>query len=287
MAGTNTTLRRRQLANRLRKLRQDANMTVEKAAEELLCSPAKISRMETGQRGASPRDVRDLCRIYGVADEKLVSQLMTMARESRQPGLKQEWGDLGDDALYLYMELEATASAITELQTAHLPALFQTQAYAAALIRGLLPNIRQDVLDRRVEARLKRQELLDTDDAPRYWTFIDEAALHRVVGDRATMAEQFDKLLTRAQAPHVTVQVIPFNVGPYMCADNPFVFFKLRNQSPSEVVYRESLDRVEYLEKPSELEIYHEAVDRIRAVALPPAESLKRILQAKSDISTT
>lgn len=287
MAGTNTTLRRRQLANRLRKLRQDASMTVEEAAGELLCSAAKISRMETGQRGASPRDVRDLCRIYGVADEKLISQLMTMARESRQPGLKQEWGDLGDDDLYLYMELEATASAITELQTAHLPALFQTQAYAAALIRGLLPNITQDVLNRRVEARLKRQELLDTDNAPRYWTFIDEAALHRVVGDRTTMAEQFDKLLTRAQAPHVTVQVIPFSVGPYMCADNPFVFFKLRNQSPSEMVYRESLDRVEYLEKQSELEIYHEAVDRIRAVALPPSESLKRISAAISDISTS
>ncbi|GLX07962.1 MULTISPECIES: helix-turn-helix domain-containing protein [Microbispora] len=287
MAGTNVTLRRRQLANRLRELRHAADLTVEQAAEELLCSPAKISRMETAQRGVSQRDVRDLCRIYGVTDENLVRQLMNWARESRLPGLRQEYGDLGYDAIYTFMDLEAAASSITELQITYLPALFQTEEYARALIRGLLPGIEQEVLERRVEARMNRQKLLLGTDPPRYWTFIDEAALRRVTGDPAIMEAQLERLLLLGQAPHVTVQVIPFTAGPYMCADDPFVMFKFKDQSLSDVVYRESLDRVEYLERPNELAIYREAVDRLRAVALSPNESLKHIAGAKTDFSTT
>jgi hypothetical protein len=43
-------------------------MTVEQVAEALLCSSSKVSRMETGSRGATLRDVRDLCDLYGVTD---------------------------------------------------------------------------------------------------------------------------------------------------------------------------------------------------------------------------
>ena len=52
----------------LRALRNDRGLTVDQVAAELLCSPSKVSRMETGQRGATPRDVRDLCELYGVTD---------------------------------------------------------------------------------------------------------------------------------------------------------------------------------------------------------------------------
>ncbi|WP_169950361.1 helix-turn-helix transcriptional regulator [Microbispora sp. H11081] len=285
MAGTNLTLRRRQLASRLRELRRATGMTVDQVAQELLCSPAKISRMETGQRGVSQRDVRDLCRIYAVSDERVVTQLMTLARESRQPGLRQEWGDLGNDAIYVYMDLEAAAVSITELQTAYIPGLFQTEEYARALIHGLLPRIDQELLERRVEARMKRQLLLTQKEPPRYWTFIDEAALLRQVGDATVMADQLDHVLRLAQAPHVTVQVVPFKAGAYMSADGPFVMFRMKDPTVSEVVYVEMLNRVEYLEKPAELEIYREAVEIIRAAALPPNESIQRIAKAKSDFS--
>jgi transcriptional regulator with XRE-family HTH domain len=61
----NPTVRRRELGALLRALRQEQGMAVEQVAGELLCSPSKVSRMETGQRGAALRDVRDLCGIYG------------------------------------------------------------------------------------------------------------------------------------------------------------------------------------------------------------------------------
>ena len=63
------TLRRRELGALLRALRNQKGLTVEQVAESLLCSPSKVSRMETGQGGATARDVRDLCNLYDVTDE--------------------------------------------------------------------------------------------------------------------------------------------------------------------------------------------------------------------------
>ena len=47
-------------------LRMVSTKTIEQAAEELECSPAKISRLETGRGVPKQRDVRDLLRLYGV-----------------------------------------------------------------------------------------------------------------------------------------------------------------------------------------------------------------------------
>ncbi|WP_182909277.1 helix-turn-helix transcriptional regulator [Microbispora sp. H13382] len=280
MAGTNLTLRRRQLASRLRELRHASGMTVEQVAQELLCSPAKISRIETAQRSASLRDVRDLCRLYNVTDENVVSQLMALARESRQPGLKQEWGDLGDDAIYTYMDLESAAASITEFQIAHIPGLLQTEDYARALVGRMLPRIHPDVLERRVEARMKRQQLLSGATPPRYWTFIDEAVLHRRVGGTTVMRQQLEKVLELARSRRVIVQVIPFEAGAYMGAGSPFVFFEIADKTMPNVVHLELLTHSEYLEKSEELGTYREAVDQIRAVALSPDDSLERIAEA-------
>ena len=57
-------VRRRELGALLRALRNGRGWTAEQVAERLLISPSKVSRLETGQRGASARDVRDLCNLY-------------------------------------------------------------------------------------------------------------------------------------------------------------------------------------------------------------------------------
>ncbi|MEU4829074.1 helix-turn-helix transcriptional regulator [Streptosporangium sp. NPDC023615] len=278
MAENNPTLRRRRLGGRLRELRKAAGLTVEQAAEALLCTPSKISRIENAQRGASQRDVRDLCAAYGIEDEELIEQLMTLAREIRKPGLKYEHGDLGNDMLYTYMELEAGAASITEFQTAFFPGLLQTEDYARALIHGLLPRMESDVLERRVAARMARQRaLLERADPPRYWTFIDEAVLHRRVGNLEIMTAQMEHVLVVAEKRHVTLQVVPFDKGAYMGAGSPFVFLEMGEGTGSDVVYIEILVRNEYFERPDDLKVHREAIDQIRATALDPKDSLKCI----------
>jgi len=63
------TVRRRELGALLRKLRTEKGLTVEQAAEQLMFSMSKLSRMETGHGVATPRDIRDVCSLYEVTDE--------------------------------------------------------------------------------------------------------------------------------------------------------------------------------------------------------------------------
>lgn len=128
MTGTSPTARQRDLGVRLRGLRNERGMTVEEVAERLLCSPTKISRLETAARRPSLRDVRDLCVLYEVG-EAASAELMALAREAREQGWWTEYHDLNLDPL---IGLEQEATAITCYSMYYIPGLLQTEDYAKA-----------------------------------------------------------------------------------------------------------------------------------------------------------
>src|SRR4249920_3516066 len=78
------TVRRRELGALLRKLRTEKGLTVEQAAEQLMFSMSKLSRMETGHGAPSRRDIRDLCDLYGVTDETERDRMKKLAEEGKQ-----------------------------------------------------------------------------------------------------------------------------------------------------------------------------------------------------------
>src|SRR6266700_3062868 len=197
MPGASPTVRQRELGQRLRELRHGLGLTVEDVAGQLLCSATKISRIETGTRRASLRDVRDLCRIYGVTDEAAAASLMDLARQAREPGW---WTQYDDLHLSPYIGLEQEATAITYFSMYFVPGLLQTEDYARAIIRGMAPKIEQKIFEQRVEARLRRQQLLEQENPPRVRALLDEAVLHRQVGGKAVMRAQLDKILEVARA---------------------------------------------------------------------------------------
>ena len=88
MATMNPTVRQRELGRRLREQRLEHGLTVEDVADKLLCSATKISRLETGTRRPSLRDVRDLCGLYNVG-KATADELMELAegRASKSGGL--------------------------------------------------------------------------------------------------------------------------------------------------------------------------------------------------------
>ncbi|MEU5860974.1 MULTISPECIES: helix-turn-helix transcriptional regulator [unclassified Nonomuraea] len=273
MSVPNPTLRQRQLAMRLRELRHEAGLSIAEVAEHLLCSPAKISRIETAQRRVSLRDVRDLCRLYGVQDS---SELMTLAKDARQ---KHWWQDYDNRSFRPMIGLEADSVAITEYEITTIPGLLQTEDYARAVIRGCLPRIDNDILQDRVLARLKRQELLTGREPPDYWVLLDESALHRHVGGRQTMLEQLRHLLTVTELPQVTIQVIPFTVGAHMGFDSTFRLLEFDKRSGiADTVFVEHQMGLFYLEG-DKVEPFRETINHLRAEALNPQESKKQLAE--------
>jgi transcriptional regulator with XRE-family HTH domain len=265
-------LRRRELASQLRDLRRRSGRTVDDVARDMLCSPPKISRIETGVRSASLRDVRDLCNIYGV-DDALRARLMTLAREAKQQGWWDRYGDIKIDPL---IGLEVEAAQISSYESCVIPWMFQTREYARAVIRGILPQIADHVLDERVAARLTRQEIITRESPPHFWSLVDESALRRHVGTTEVMRDQLTAMVELAAIPNMTLQVIPFSLGAHPGLNNTFTLLEFESgQSP--IVSVENMAGTLYLERRADVDRYKEALTYLRAGALDPENSVSLI----------
>jgi len=275
MTGPSPTLRQRELGTRLRRLRTDLGLTIEDVGDQLRCSPNKISRVETGARRPSLRDVRDLCALYGIHEEA-TAELMTLAREARAQGWWMQYDDLKLDP---YIGLEHDATSITCYMMYYVPALLQTEEYAKAIIKAIAPKMDPKIHQQRVEARLRRQQVLEQLNAPRYRVLLDEAVLHRPVGGSAVMVAQLDNIIERERTGKATVQVIPFDVGAHAGQDRNFVLLEF--DGPFSVVFVEGLTNNSYQESRADLDRYREAVDHLRNVALSPKHSIQRIAEMR------
>jgi transcriptional regulator with XRE-family HTH domain len=273
MADANPTVRQRELSLRLRKLRTGLGLTVDDVADKLMCSAAKISRMETGARRPMLRDVRELCALYSV-DEASAAELMKLTRQAREQGWWTQYEDIG---LSPYIGLEQEATSITAYSMYWLPGLLQSEDYARAIIKAVLPKLDPVVHEQRVEARLRRQQRLTEPHPPRYRVFLDEATVRRRVGSSTVMAAQIDKILNVAQAGQVVPHIIPLDAGVYPAADSNFVLLEftdpLRPMPP--VVYVEGLGSGQLYERSPDIQSYQETIEYVRDFSLKPADSLR------------
>jgi transcriptional regulator with XRE-family HTH domain len=280
-SNVNPTVRRRRLGQELRRLRELKGMTAEEVAERLLVSQSKISRLENGRRSISQRDVRDLCGVYDVEDQRVVESLMQMAKDSRQQGW---WHSFGDIPYSVYIGLETDAASLRVYDPQVVPGLLQTRNYAEALIRGALPETPAADVDKRVQVRMRRQDRVYASETPlRLWTVMDEAALRRVVGGPGLMRDQLDHLVEQSQLPHVTVQVIPFEMGAHPGINGQYAILEFPDTSDSSVVYIEGVTSDLYLEKSGDVQKYSVMYEHLRAQALNVEQSRDFISKIAKD----
>ncbi|MET8246166.1 helix-turn-helix transcriptional regulator [Streptomyces sp. NPDC005202] len=280
-SNVNPTVRRRRLGQELRRLRELKGMTAEEVAERLLVSQSKISRLENGRRSISQRDVRDLCGVYEVEDHRIVDSLMQMAKDSRQQGW---WHSFGDIPYSVYIGLETDAASLRVYDPQVVPGLLQTRQYAEALIAGALPETAPADIEKRVQVRMRRQERISAAETPlRLWTVLDEAALRRVVGNRSLMRDQLENLVEQSQLPHVTVQVIPFDMGAHPGLNGQYAILEFPDAADSSVVYIEGVTSDLYLEKANDVQKYSVMYEHLRAQALNVEQSRQFIADIAKD----
>jgi len=274
--GRSPTVRRRELGTRLRALRTEADLTVEQVAEQLLCSPSKISRLETGHRGASARDIRDLCDLYQV-DPTQRDYLAALARE----GSRKAWWQPYDLPYATYVGLEAEAVAISDFEPGVFPGLLQTPAYARILHERAMPRLRTEIIEQRVDERRIRQEILTRDNPPRLDTVVDESVLHRNVGGPQVMSDQLGKVIEASSNLGVTIRILPFSIGAHPALDSTFVVLEFAPPVPG-VVYAEGLVGHIYRERPEDFRRYMDIFEYLSEVALSPERSLALIAKMKA-----
>jgi transcriptional regulator with XRE-family HTH domain len=276
------TVRRRELGALLRALRNEKGFTVEQVAARLLCSPSKVSRMETGHGIATPRDIRDLCDFYDVTDLAERDRMMQLSHDGKQQG----WWQSYDLPYSTYVGLEAEAVSISDFQSSVVPGLLQTADYARAGHEGAMPRLSLEEIDRRIEAKLTRQNLLTQPDPPLFNAVLDEAVLHRQVGGPRSMQAQLEHLIEITDLPNVTVQVIPFTFGAHPGVESNFNILDMRAPTPG-VVFVEGLVGFLYLERADDLERYHTIFDRLQSIALSPKDTINLIVKIRANTRGT
>ena len=268
------TLRRRELGFLLRELRHERGLSVEDVTARLLFSPTKLSRLETGRTGVSPRDIRDLCDLYQVADPAERQRLMALAREGKQRGWWQEYAL----PYATYVGLEADAASISEYNSDLVAGLFQVEGYARAIVRSAAdPPLDDATVEQRVVARIKRQVLLTQDDGPSFRCILDEGALRRPVGGPAVMRAQLARIIELARLPRVTFQLIPLDVGAHPGLGSTFVILDFEKSTVNDVVYVEGLVGNIYMESAADLERYRRVFSRLHSIALSPEDSIAAV----------
>lgn len=267
-ARSSPTVKRRRLAAELRRLRESADLTIDDVAERLEWSTAKISRIENARVSVLPRDVKFLLRTYGFDEADIGFEvLLTLARESRQKGWWQQYGEAVPDWFEVFVGLEAEAASIWGYDAEFVPGILQTEDYARAVHRAQLINATESDIDRLVRVRMERQKLLKSDDAPELWLVLNEAVIRRVVGGPAVMRAQLERLIEASRLPNVTLQIVPFSAGAHPTMDGSFNLLGFPEATDPNIVYIEYHTGALYMERQSEVDRYRLAFDHLRAAA--------------------
>ncbi|MEU9109896.1 helix-turn-helix transcriptional regulator [Streptomyces xanthophaeus] len=282
-ANGNPTVRRRRLGAELRRLRVACGLTSTHVAGRLLISQPQISHLENGRRAIKPRDVRDLCGLYGVTDPQVVDSLMRMGTESNWQGW---WVACGDVPYAVYIGLETEASSIRSYEPLVIPGLLQTPAYARSVIEETISLATPEQIATRLEVRLRRQHRAHHPARPiRLWIVLDESALRRIVGSPEIMREQLEHLNHLAAQPHITVQVLPHDVGAHPGISGQFSILHFpADTAGAGTVYLERFTSDLCLEKRSDVRRYGVMYEHLQAQALNPDSTRQFLSRAPEEL---
>jgi hypothetical protein len=247
MAGSGPTVLRMLLGRQLRQLREAKGVSREIAGWEIRSSESKISRMELGRVGFKERDVADLLTMYGVGDPAEREAFLEMVKQSNQPGWWHRYNDVIPSWFELNLGLEQDAAVIRTFALQFIPELLQTPDYARAMIRWTHTNTEE--IERRVELRMHRQQVLARDDPPNLWAVIDESVLRRSVCDKPdVLRAQLGYLLEMNERPNITLQFVPLNHGGHPATSGSFTLLRFAQPDIPDVVYFEELASSLYLD---------------------------------------
>jgi transcriptional regulator with XRE-family HTH domain len=234
-------VKKRRLRVALRQARQDAKLTQQAAADQLVWSTSKIVRIEQGTVPVTPTDVRAMLHLYRVSDEPRIVELVELAKDAREDKGWSTFSDVLPPAGIELFGYESAAKVIYKYEPAVIPGLFQTQDYARALLKALGNS--EEQVERRLEVRVQRQRLLDRLDRPELNFILGEAAIRRPAGGEDVMREQIAHVLDLAKTEGISVQLLPFSAGAHRGMGSAFTVMQFDDPFLADLLFLENAER--------------------------------------------
>ncbi|WP_433169400.1 helix-turn-helix domain-containing protein [Kribbella sp. CA-247076] len=265
------TALRMMLGSHLRRLRERAGVSRSDAGWAIRASESKISRLELGRVGFKVRDVEDLLSLYGVTEARERERLLELAREANNRGWWHRYGDVTPDWFDAYIGLEAAAELIRTYEIQFVPGLLQTADYARAVARLTPENARSEAeVERLVDLRTRRQQVLDREPPLKLWAVIEESVLLRPIGGRDVLRDQLDALRSAVERPNITLQIIPVDSPGHAAAGGAFTILRFPQRDLPDIVYLEHLTSALYLDKRDDVDTYTQALNLLATTGPPP-----------------
>jgi transcriptional regulator with XRE-family HTH domain len=188
-------------AANLKVMREARGWTQSELARKCLAATSMVSNIETLQRAPTVLQGKSLDGAFGLDD-----MFAKAAREIRGEEFPEQFGKFSD--------YEATAISVFTYQHSLIPGLVQTEDYARAVLRTR-PKKKPEEIERRVLARLARQEILgpDRERPTELHALIDEGALRRPTAPAPVMYRQLLHLAEISDWPHIHIAVVPYTAG--------------------------------------------------------------------------
>jgi hypothetical protein len=233
--------------------------------------------METGQRGVSARDIRDLATLYQLNAERR-QQLADLAAEGKQQASFQK----GDLKASDYVGVESAAATISDFGHGLVPGLLQTADYARAVLQMIRPSLPDEVIEDRVTSRLERQRrILLSSNPVVFEALIDEAVLHRVVGSPNVMSAQLRWLVEVSLRPNVVLRLLRYDAGA-LPSNNKFIILTFAEAHLPDLVFIEGLLTDHILDSAHDVAVYAETFAVMKDISTSPEQTRELI----SDMAT-
>lgn len=281
---------RRAIATVLRQLRESRRESLNDVADTLMISRSKLSRLETAQGLPQPRDIRDLIQYYGIQDTPQATRLQRWLTAARQPGW---WTNFdyellpGDMDVHLAYEADATVERAYTIP--FVPALLQTDEYAAAIFRDMEGHAEDDVSQLLAIRRGRKDVLRDRGSlAPlQLIAVMHETALRQVVGSPEIMGGQLAALADLPLGTGVQLHVFPFSARPVFSMTCMYAYFEYQDAHVPDVVNIETHNGFITVEEPAQAARYRMAHEALVAASLPEAESRAYIRSVRKELLAT
>jgi transcriptional regulator with XRE-family HTH domain len=277
------TARLRRLAAELLRLRKGADLTREDVAEHTGINQATLYRIEMAKARPQARTLKALTALYEV-DAVKRDELTALLREANKKGWLQPYHEDLSEQYNALIGFEAEAQVIWTCSLTIVPGLLQAEGYARSLIKGMLPEATDEEVERRVAARISRQEVLTKENPLRLWAVVDEAALHRHVGTVEEVRHQVEHLREVARRPEVTLQVLKYDAGAHPAMLGAFDILKFGEAAAPDIVYLEGLTNDLFLDDESSINRYTATFEHLRASAASATATDKFLAQVAREI---
>jgi transcriptional regulator with XRE-family HTH domain len=264
-------VRRRLVGAALRRYRENLGFGLEEAARILECDRSKISRIETGQRGIRPKELRELLTEYGVTEHDQ-GALTAIAQTARRDGWWQLYSHVIDEQFRELLALESAASEILVYDAQNIPDLLQTSRYAqvSADISAPLPHGASP--QTLAEITVCRHQAVFGERRTRVVALVGEAALRSAAVSGEVMREQVEQLIEISSTSADTV----IRILPLLCGApsyGPTAILRFAEASSLGAVYLRGLSGGVCLAGQQDVASYARAFEHIKAFALSPTDS--------------